>query len=33
MKSPLEHRFGRVAGKNMSAMKRAYNEAKPAKAA
>ena len=33
MKSPLEHRFGRGAGRNMSAMKRAYNEAKPAKAA
>ncbi len=33
MKSPLEHRFGRVAAKNMSAMKRAFNELKSAKAA
>ena len=33
MKSPLEHRFGRVAAKNMSAMKRAYSEIKAAKAA
>ena len=33
MKSPLEHRFGRVAAKNMSAMKRAFNELKAAKAA
>jgi pyruvate ferredoxin oxidoreductase gamma subunit len=33
MKSPVEHRFGRVAPKNMSAMKRAYNEMKAAKAA
>ena len=33
MKSPLEHRFGRVAGKNMMAMKRAFNEMKQAKAA
>jgi pyruvate ferredoxin oxidoreductase gamma subunit len=33
LKSPLEHRFGRVASKNMSAMKRAFNELKIAKAA
>ena len=33
MKAPLEHRFGRVAGKNMSAMKRAFSEMKAAKAA
>jgi pyruvate ferredoxin oxidoreductase gamma subunit len=33
MKPPLEHRFGRVAAKNMSAMKRAFNEMKAAKAA
>jgi pyruvate ferredoxin oxidoreductase gamma subunit len=33
MKSPLEHRFGRVAAKNMSAMKRAFSEMKAAKAA
>lgn len=33
LKSPLEHRFGRVAGKNMSAMKRAFSELRIAKAA
>ncbi len=33
MKEPLEHRFGRVAAKNMAAMKRAFNELKAAKAA
>jgi pyruvate ferredoxin oxidoreductase gamma subunit len=33
MKSPLEHRFGRGAAKNMSAMKRAFSEMKAAKAA
>jgi pyruvate ferredoxin oxidoreductase gamma subunit len=26
--SPLEHRFGRIAGKNLAAMKRAYDEVK-----
>lgn len=33
MKAPLEHRFGRVAAKNMAAMKRASSEMKAAKAA
>jgi pyruvate ferredoxin oxidoreductase gamma subunit len=33
LKSPLEHRFGRVASKNLSAMKRAFSEMKAAKAA
>lgn len=33
MKSPVEHRFGRVASKNLSAMKRAFSEMKAAKAA
>jgi pyruvate ferredoxin oxidoreductase gamma subunit len=27
-KSPVEHRFGRIAGKNLTAMKRAYDEVK-----
>jgi 2-oxoacid:acceptor oxidoreductase gamma subunit (pyruvate/2-ketoisovalerate family) len=26
MQAPVEHRFGRIAGKNMTAMKRAYDE-------
>lgn len=28
MKSPIDHRFGRIADKNMNAMTRAYNEIK-----
>jgi pyruvate ferredoxin oxidoreductase gamma subunit len=28
VKGPVDHRFGRIAGKNMAAMKRAYDEVK-----
>jgi pyruvate ferredoxin oxidoreductase gamma subunit len=28
MKEPVEHRFGRIAQKNLAAMKRAYEEIK-----
>jgi len=28
LKSPIEHRFGRIAQKNMNALKRAYDEVK-----
>ncbi|TRZ77880.1 MAG: pyruvate synthase, partial [Deltaproteobacteria bacterium] len=28
VKGPLDHRFGRVANKNLAAMKRAYDEVK-----
>jgi len=33
LKAPLDHRFGKLAGRNLAAMKRAYNEARPAAAA
>jgi pyruvate ferredoxin oxidoreductase gamma subunit len=28
VKDPVDHRFGRIANKNMAAMKRAYDEVK-----
>jgi pyruvate ferredoxin oxidoreductase gamma subunit len=28
LKAPIEHRFGKIAGKNMKALKRAFNEVK-----
>lgn len=33
LKAPLEERFGKMAGRNLTALKRAYKEVKPAEAA